>query len=210
MESTEVGLITDALASGGTRARILKESSLLFGRNGYEGTSTRMIAAAVDIQQPSLFHHFGSKAEIMNELLRLSLEEPAEYVRGLLVDPRPATERLEEFLKFDIHHVLGSPYDLIGPRRIVASTHRFSPDDLGNTVAGTEWGSAHIALRDARRDMIADGVKAGEFIEVDVEMAADAMVGLIIGAMLGRVRYEMDPDLAADAITAFVMRALLP
>ncbi|MFD8382255.1 TetR/AcrR family transcriptional regulator [Streptomyces sp. NPDC059679] len=41
-----------------TRRRILTEAALLFRRHGYRGTSTRQIAEAVGIKQPSLFHHF--------------------------------------------------------------------------------------------------------------------------------------------------------
>ena len=40
-----------------TRGRILLEASLLFAQRGFFGTSTRDIADAVRIRQPSLFHH---------------------------------------------------------------------------------------------------------------------------------------------------------
>ena len=52
-----------------TRERILTEASRLFAERGYDGTSTRQIADAVGIRQPSLFHHFASKQAIMEELL---------------------------------------------------------------------------------------------------------------------------------------------
>src|SRR5581483_2006845 len=44
-----------------TRERILYEASNLFAREGYHGTTTREIAAAVGVRQPSLFYHFPSK-----------------------------------------------------------------------------------------------------------------------------------------------------
>jgi AcrR family transcriptional regulator len=66
-----------------THDRILREASVLFARKGYGSTSTREIARAVSIQQRSLFDHFDSKAEVVQELL----------MHGLSL-PRAAAERL--------------------------------------------------------------------------------------------------------------------
>ena len=60
----------------GTRERILRDASVMFASKGYKATSTREIARAVNVQQPSLFHHFGSKAGILKVLLAHSLEGP--------------------------------------------------------------------------------------------------------------------------------------
>ena len=54
-----------------TRERILREASRLFARKGFHGTSTREIADAVEIRQPSLFHHFPTKRDIMAALIGL-------------------------------------------------------------------------------------------------------------------------------------------
>ena len=56
-----------------TRERILVEASRLLAIRGYHGTTTREIARAVGISQPSLFFHFPSKGAIANELYRLDL-----------------------------------------------------------------------------------------------------------------------------------------
>ena len=55
-----------------TREQTLGVSSRLFTERGYRATSTRDIAEGVGIRQPSLFHHFSSKAEIMAELQRVA------------------------------------------------------------------------------------------------------------------------------------------
>jgi AcrR family transcriptional regulator len=54
------------------RAVIVEAAGRLFGERGYDGTSTRQIADAVGIKQPSLFHHFASKQAIMEALLDLT------------------------------------------------------------------------------------------------------------------------------------------
>ena len=50
-----------------TKELILLEASRLFAVRGYLGTSTRDIAAAVGIQQPSMYSHFASKQAIVEE-----------------------------------------------------------------------------------------------------------------------------------------------
>lgn len=61
--------------SSSTRARILEVAGRLFVEKGFEATSVRDIAAELDIANPSLYYHFKSKAEILDELLASSLRE---------------------------------------------------------------------------------------------------------------------------------------
>ncbi|MBW2493378.1 MAG: helix-turn-helix transcriptional regulator [Deltaproteobacteria bacterium] len=67
-----------------TRELILREASRLFAARGYLGTSTREIAAAVGIQQPSLYNHFASKQAIAEALLDYDLETGLAFMRPLL------------------------------------------------------------------------------------------------------------------------------
>jgi AcrR family transcriptional regulator len=59
-----------------TRGRMLPEVSLLFAQRGYFGTSTRDIADAVRIRQPSLFHHFEAKHEIFRTARSRPVDRP--------------------------------------------------------------------------------------------------------------------------------------
>ena len=70
-----------------TRGRILLEASLLFAQRGYFGTSTRDIAEAVKIRQPSLFHHFQAKHEIFRTLIELDLGPSIDRIRRRSGEP---------------------------------------------------------------------------------------------------------------------------
>src|SRR5439155_2893143 len=98
----------------GTRERILYEASNLFARQGYHGTTTRQIAVAVGVRQPSLFHHFPSKRTIVQALLSSDLDEALPFAEALAGAEGPAAVRLHRYLRHDVAHLIGSPYNLSG------------------------------------------------------------------------------------------------
>lgn len=198
--------------SENTRDWILVEASELFARHGYAGTSTRMIAEAVQIRQPSLFHHFQSKAEIMEPLLRYSLEESAAKAEALATAPGPASARLAEYLRFDVHRILSSPYNLMGVQYILSSPDALAAFDGGEGTAklvSEHWKTVLARLRGARRQIISDGVERREFIEIDVDLADDAVSGLVLGTIVGHSRRKANPSEAAKELADFALRALI-
>lgn len=64
----------------GTRDRILVVARELFGAHTYGATSMRQIAEGVGITKASLYHHFGSKAEILASLVDPPIDELQEAI----------------------------------------------------------------------------------------------------------------------------------
>lgn len=58
-----------------TRQEILQAALEMFSVQGYEATSVSQIAQAVGIQKASMYSHFSSKQEILDELVRVTLEQ---------------------------------------------------------------------------------------------------------------------------------------
>jgi AcrR family transcriptional regulator len=54
-----------------TREVILTAAARYFSEHGYRGTSTAAIAAAADLSEPGLLHHFGSKNGLLMALLEM-------------------------------------------------------------------------------------------------------------------------------------------
>lgn len=52
-----------------TRRLILEAALDLFSQSGFAGTSMRQIARAVSVRESALYHHFSSKADILEALL---------------------------------------------------------------------------------------------------------------------------------------------
>ncbi len=64
-----------------TREKILIVATRLFARKGFAGTSMDEIADEVGIKKASLYHHFASKHEIYDELIKRVLSEIMQMFR---------------------------------------------------------------------------------------------------------------------------------
>ena len=63
------------MEKGNTRDEILKVALDLFSVNGYEATSISQIADAVGIRKASLYSHFSSKQEILDNVVESVLKD---------------------------------------------------------------------------------------------------------------------------------------
>jgi TetR/AcrR family transcriptional regulator, regulator of cefoperazone and chloramphenicol sensitivity len=79
------------------KAKILTAARKIFGEYGYHGTTTRMIAKAVEIDISTLYYHWGEKGDLyeavirdISEGMRQKLIEVEKIIKG-----RPLAERIE-------------------------------------------------------------------------------------------------------------------
>jgi AcrR family transcriptional regulator len=90
------------------REHILAEAEQLFARDGIAQVTTRQIAQAVGISQPSLYAHFGSRDAIAVELCRRAFETLTARLAAADSQGGTALERLErqsrEYVAFGLAH----------------------------------------------------------------------------------------------------------
>lgn len=77
------------------RDEILDAAAELFTTQGFANTSTRSIADAVGIRQSSLYHHFKTKDDILEDLLEGTVAGGLEFARTVAALP-PAAGPAEE------------------------------------------------------------------------------------------------------------------
>jgi AcrR family transcriptional regulator len=183
-----------------TRGRILLEAATLFAQRGYFGTSTRDIADAVQIKQPSLFHHFGAKHEIFRALVELDLGPSIDRIRARLDEESTWGEKLHLSIACDVREALIQPFDARGLYQDAV----LGLDEFADERAG-------IALfHELVEHLISSGREAGEFVVFEPSFVQRAVNGVLFetlreqGGPGGRFR-ERRPLQAAD----FVLRALL-
>lgn len=181
-----------------TRERILSEAANLFARRGYHGTSTREIARAVGVRQPSLFHHFPTKVAILQALLSSDLDEAVPAAEAVAAMAAPAAVRLFAYLRHDVLHLTSSPYNLssLYTEEVMADPD-FAP-----------WVRKRGRLHAAIERMIQDGVRSGEFLDVRSRLVREAVTGILVRTLT--VYREGYPDEGlADEIASLVLRSVL-
>ncbi len=185
---------------GGTREHILRVASNLFALHGYHATTTREIAEGVGFRQPSLFHHFASKAAIMEALLEHDLDRAVPAAEEIARWDAPAPVRLYRYLNQDVIHVATSPYNLAG---VYAEEVRASPEF-------ETWHRRRRRLHRAIERIVRDGRESGEFVEFSPTFVREAILG-ILGRTLARYsggRARFDAAMAQQVCT-LILRALL-
>jgi len=70
--------------SARTRARILDAAAAVFSDLGYAGTRLTDIAEAAGVKQGSLYYHFSSKDELVEEMLRVGLQKTYDHVAAAI------------------------------------------------------------------------------------------------------------------------------
>ncbi len=74
--------------------RLLDTAAELFWREGYAATTTREIAAALSIQQASLYYHIASKEDLLHQLCVSSIQAFLDRIPAALDGVTPPLERI--------------------------------------------------------------------------------------------------------------------
>jgi len=169
----------DAAAAEGRRSRrrrelhqsILATAAELFARDGYDATTVEKIAAAADIAPATFFNHFPSKEDVLREVGQDVFSRFRRLVDEQIERPVSSIERLHGFADRSGELVRRAP-DLT--RRVLIAVLRSSrPGESGAELRSMQADFARL-LENGR-----GGVPAG----LDVDLAAEILVSVVIGAM---------------------------
>jgi AcrR family transcriptional regulator len=89
-----------------TRRRILREAAKLFAKQGYHGTGVAELSAAVGLGAGALYHHIGSKEQLLFDICRPHVEEVLQLGEQLLDDhDLSAREKLHRLARKHMQNV---------------------------------------------------------------------------------------------------------
>jgi AcrR family transcriptional regulator len=157
-----------------TRARVLDSAAKVFSSKGYTGTRLSDIAAEAAIHSGSLYYHFRTREELVDEVLRVGQERVDRFVRARMASlPPDATNlaRLRELMTAHLEMVLEIGDYTSAMIRIIGQV----PEDVhqrrlhDQRVYGGYWRSLFQRAR-----------SCGE-LRTDVDLSA--MMMLILGAL---------------------------
>lgn len=114
MRSRKVGRprAGDQQGSGDPVADILDAAAAMFCSIGYTATSTRQIADAAGLRQPSLFHYFERKDDILAELLDRTVQPALAVLSWLDTVDREPDVVLATLLRADVANIVALPHNL--------------------------------------------------------------------------------------------------
>jgi AcrR family transcriptional regulator len=185
---------------GVTRQRALIEASRLFAARGYHGTSTRDIADAVGVRQPTIYRHFSSKAEILAELLDADLLPALERIRSALAAEDTPAVRLHAYLHADVAAILRLPYDVRG----------LYNDDVLELPDLTLQAMRRTEMHELTATLVEQGIASRELHPIDPSFAQHAITGLLLKVVRERgASPSPAPERRALEVADFVLRATL-
>lgn len=172
----------DTAAAEGRRSRrrrelhqsILATAADLFARDGYDATTVERIASAADIAPATFFNHFPSKEDVLREVGQDVFSRFRRLVDEQMERPVSSVERLHGFADRSAELVRRAPEMT---RRVLIAVLRSSrPGESGAELRSMQADFAKLLSR-GRED--AADVPAG----LDVDLAAEILVSVVIGAM---------------------------
>jgi TetR/AcrR family transcriptional regulator, cholesterol catabolism regulator len=86
-------------AQKGTPERLFDTAAALFWKKGYAATSTREIAAALGIQQASLYYHIASKEDLFYQLCLASLQQLLSTVGSAIGEVHDPIGRIRALIR---------------------------------------------------------------------------------------------------------------
>jgi AcrR family transcriptional regulator len=167
----------------GTRGRILQAAAKLILEQGYARTSTRAIAAEADINEITLFRHFGSKEKLFHEMVETFSDLPG------LTDAMLG--QLSGEFRADMQHigrvfmqVMLARADVI---RLVLCEAAHFPEVREVMVNNPR------RLRQALAGYLRQQMQAGRVRQADAELAAQAFYGMFFSYVVLHSVLEEDP-----------------
>jgi TetR/AcrR family transcriptional regulator, cholesterol catabolism regulator len=98
-EAPKSGATTEAESkSARTRARILDAAAHVLSVKGFAGTRLSDVAEHAEIQAPAIYYYFGSREELIEEVMYCGVAELRKHVQEALNDLPPETAPLDRIM----------------------------------------------------------------------------------------------------------------
>jgi AcrR family transcriptional regulator len=153
-----------------TREDILRAAAHIFQKKGYHATSMQDIAEAVELQKGSLYHHVSGKQEILLNLLNEALDMIVDHLQSVLAEEASPSQKLRQAMRTYLAFLTENP----SLSAVLLLEHRSLEPALKKL---------HIPRRDRVdaiwRDIILEGIAAGEFRTPNPALTAKALLGVL-------------------------------
>jgi AcrR family transcriptional regulator len=166
----------------GTRERLVRAALELFTTEGYHASTTPMIAARADIAEGTIYRHFESKEQLLNEIYRAAVRKlTAPVAESSTI--RDCRERLGRVASSWREIALANPRLI----KLVFSS------DLQGLLDGRSTSAFAALLADLEAVMVA-GKSAGQVRAGSARIWADVWLRLVVLVLERTASGEWPPD----------------
>ncbi|MGI5490457.1 TetR/AcrR family transcriptional regulator [Microtetraspora malaysiensis] len=176
------------------RTQLVERAGVMFRLNGFAGTSVDAIGAELGVSGPALYYHFGSKADLLFECLRMPMvEQIARCQQATLAEP--PERQLPKFVETHVQCVLAQPYV-----RELRGNSAVSMGVLVESLPPPQRREVRSLMHEHVTDLkeiIASGMAKGVFRIVDPTAVSFAILGMADNVMWVRPDGPLTKDSVA-------------
>jgi AcrR family transcriptional regulator len=170
---------------------ILSRAAALYSQRGYHAVGIRDLAEAVGLSTSTLYHYYATKQDILFAIIsRFLAEFTPRLVAGLRDTSVPPRGRLVQAVTEHVQLTVTRSEELLAGSPVL---NALSAEQRARIAA------MRREYRDAVRDVIAEGVAAGQFHVSDPLLTAMAMLDMLDGI---RSWYHLDGPLSLSELAA--------
>jgi TetR/AcrR family transcriptional regulator, regulator of autoinduction and epiphytic fitness len=174
-------------------SEILRVAAEILAERGYQGASLDEVADRLDMAKASLYYYFDSKESLFCACLASVAEDAIRRLGAIAVGEGTATDRLRRLI---IEQQIITARDHPELSRLFLR-HLEWPESLGAKIR--DWHLRHEAIF---TDVIAEGIRTGEFEGADPAVARRCLLGAL---NFVPVWYQPDRGRAFEAVADTVM-----
>ncbi len=153
-----------------TEERIVRTAERLFAQRGFESTGMRAIAKAAQVSIGAIYHHFKSKEDILERIIRDELDRRRQVVAELKAAGLPVKDQIRKMV--EMH------FSLLKDKRNSARLffrERFDP----NFSLRTRIQELYDEVANFIAEVIGEGIAAGEIRPCQPLVTAYAILGMM-------------------------------
>ena len=189
--------VAEAAKPSPMRGEILDAAAEIIVRKGYDACTMRAVAALVDMKAGSLYYHFKSKDEIVEEILNQGIEtlyaRVAETIRGLPKNA-PFADRLSAAVGVHISSLVGKDQKYMHVYEHLPPIIKRRSRKMRETYAQL-W-----------HDLLAGGVASGE---VDAGIDLRLLVPYFLGGLNRVPEWMRASGASSEQVAALAITAVL-
>jgi AcrR family transcriptional regulator len=181
------------------RELILAAATRRFAEYGFEATTVRQIADDVNILSGSLYHHFATKEDILEEIVRDAILKTRDDAQRIAALPLDAEQRLVALVMIELNRLTANQevYAIVfNERKFFRRSEYFQYLSMAKKASYDAWSK-----------ILSDGVESGLFhSDLDIYLTISTVLRML---NMGADWYKNEDGSEIDAIAHYSLEKLL-